>query len=79
MFDNLFASEAFKAVQNRNFRFFLGYRFLMTTATLMQSVIVSWHMYSLTFRCLPGIMSIYGIGKRLYAIPPVCCFAARPF
>jgi len=48
MFDNLFASDPFKAVQNRNFRFFLGYRFLMTTATLMQSVIVSWHMYSLT-------------------------------
>lgn len=44
----MFRGEAFAAVQNRNFRFFLGYRFLMTMATLMQSVIVSWHMYYLT-------------------------------
>jgi MFS family permease len=44
----LFAGEAFAAIRNRNFRFFLGYRFFMTMATLMQSVIVSWHMYYLT-------------------------------
>lgn len=44
----LFQGEAFAAVRNRNFRFFLGYRFLMTMGTLMQSVIVSWHMYYLT-------------------------------
>ena len=48
MVDKLLSSEAFKAVQYRDFRFFLGYRFFMTTATLMQSVIVSWHMYFLT-------------------------------
>lgn len=40
--------EAFQAIRYRNFRYFLGYRFFMTTATLMQSVIVSWHMYFLT-------------------------------
>lgn len=48
MAGNLFSGEAFSAVRYRNFRFFLGYRFFMTTATLMQSVIVSWHMYFLT-------------------------------
>jgi len=48
MFSRLFSGEAFTAVRNRNFRYFLGYRFFMTTATLMQSVIVSWHMYFLT-------------------------------
>jgi len=31
-----------------NFRFFLIYRFCMTTATLMQSVVVGWQLYSLT-------------------------------
>jgi MFS family permease len=44
----IFSGEAFAAIRNGNFRFFLGYRFLMTMATLMQSVIVSWHMYFLT-------------------------------
>ena len=44
----LLSHEAFQAIRYRNFRFFLGYRFFMTTATLMQSVIVSWHMYFLT-------------------------------
>lgn len=44
----LFSGEAFAAVRNGNFRFYLSYRSLMTMATLMQSVIVSWHMYALT-------------------------------
>ena len=48
MVNRLLSSVAFTAVRNRNFRFFLGYRFFMTTATLMQSVIVSWQMYYLT-------------------------------
>ncbi|MEI8085842.1 MAG: MFS transporter [Paludibacter sp.] len=48
MFQTLLSNNAFSAVRNRNFRFFLGYRFLMTMATLMQSVIVSWDMYYLT-------------------------------
>jgi len=52
MVDKLLTSEALTAVRNRNFRFFLGYRFFMTTATLMQSVIVSWHMYFLTHNVL---------------------------
>lgn len=43
-----FAGEAFDVVKNANFRKFLAYRFLLTAATLMQSVIIGWHMYSLT-------------------------------
>lgn len=48
MVSRLLSSEAFTAIRYRNFRYFLGYRFFMTAATLMQSVIVSWHMYFLT-------------------------------
>jgi len=48
MLGKLFSDDAFVAIRNRNFRYFLGYRFFMTMATLMQSVIVSWHMYFLT-------------------------------
>jgi len=48
MLGKLLSGDAFIAVRNRNFRYFLGYRFFMTMATLMQSVIVSWHMYFLT-------------------------------
>lgn len=40
--------EAFEVVRNRNFRLFLIYRFLLTSATLMQSVIVGWQLYNIT-------------------------------
>ena len=40
--------EAFAVARIDQFRFFLGYRFFMTAATLMQSVIVGWHLYTLT-------------------------------
>ncbi len=40
--------EAFEVIRNRNFRLFLAYRFLMTSATLMQSVIVGWQLYNIT-------------------------------
>ena len=48
MFNKLASHDAFTAIRNKNFRYFLSYRFFMTMATLMQSVIVSWHMYFLT-------------------------------
>ncbi len=48
MFSEFLTNEAFAAVHVRNFRFFLGYRFFMTMATLMQSVIVGWHVYFMT-------------------------------
>ncbi len=46
--NNFLAHEAFSVLRIRNFRFFLFYRFFMTTATLMQSVIVGWQLYKLT-------------------------------
>jgi MFS family permease len=42
------SGEAFDVVRNRNFRLFLIYRFLLTSATLMQSVIVGWQLYNIT-------------------------------
>jgi len=47
-FRKLFGGDAFAVMGIRNVRYFLSYRFLMTTATLMQSVIVSWQVYSLS-------------------------------
>jgi MFS family permease len=45
---NILSGEAFEVVNNRNFGLFLAYRFLMTVATLMQSVIVGWQLYNIT-------------------------------
>jgi MFS family permease len=44
----LISKEAFSVIRIDNFRFFLTYRFFMTAATLMQSVIVGWQLYDLT-------------------------------
>jgi MFS family permease len=44
----LFSKEAFEVIKVRDFRLFLFYRFFMTSATLMQSVIVGWQLYDLT-------------------------------
>lgn len=46
--NKFFSHEAFSVLHIRNFRFFLFYRFFMTTATVMQSVIVGWQLYKLT-------------------------------
>jgi MFS family permease len=43
-----FAGEAAAVLQIPNFRKFLAFRFCLTLATMMQSVIVGWHLYSLT-------------------------------
>jgi MFS family permease len=45
---SLFRGEASVVLKLPNFRMFLAFRFFMTMATLMQSVIVGWHLYSLT-------------------------------
>lgn len=42
------SSEAAAVLHLPNFRRFLSFRFFMTMATLMQSVIVGWHLYSIT-------------------------------
>jgi MFS family permease len=44
----IFSNEAFDVVKAKDFRLYLSYRFMMTTATLMQSVVVGWHIYSIT-------------------------------
>jgi len=44
----LFPNEAFAVMHHRDFRFFLAYRFFMTSATLMQSVVVGWQLYNIT-------------------------------
>ena len=45
---NLFQGTAAEVLKLRQFRYFLAYRFVMTAATIMQSVIVGWHLYSIT-------------------------------
>jgi MFS family permease len=45
---DILSKEAFTVVRSDNFRFYLSYRFFMTAATLMQSVIVGWQLYDLT-------------------------------
>lgn len=47
-----FASEAFSVIRVKNFRFYLLYRIFMTMASLMQSVIVGWQIYSLSHNVL---------------------------
>lgn len=44
----IFSREAFEVIKVRDFRLFMFYRFFMTAATLMQSVIVGWQLYDLT-------------------------------
>ncbi len=44
----IFSNEAFEVMHNRNFRLFLMFRFFMTSATLMQSVVVGWLLYNIT-------------------------------
>lgn len=44
----IFSNEAFEVMHNRNFRLFLAFRFFMTSATLMQSVVVGWLLYNIT-------------------------------
>ena len=46
--NKFFSNEAFEVMHNRNFRLFMAYRFLMTSATLMQSVVVGWLLYNIT-------------------------------
>ncbi len=51
----IFSNEAFEVMHIRNFRLFMAYRFLMTSATLMQSVVVGWLLYNIT-------KSVYSLG-----------------
>jgi MFS family permease len=44
----LIADPALDVLRIRDFRLFLLFRFFLTSASLMQAVIVGWHIYSLT-------------------------------
>lgn len=46
--NRFFSNEAFAVMHIRNFRLFMAYRFFMTSATLMQAVIVGWQLYDIT-------------------------------
>ncbi len=63
----LFSTEAFEVIHNKSFRAFLAYRFLMSVATLMQSVIVGWQLYNIT----KDVLSLGLIGLT-EVIPQVC-------
>lgn len=43
-----FSNEAFEVMHLRNFRLFMTFRLLLTSATLMQSVVVGWLLYNIT-------------------------------
>lgn len=44
----IFSNEAFEVMHIRNFRLFMVYRLLLTSATIMQSVVVGWMLYDIT-------------------------------
>lgn len=67
MIKNFLSGNAFAVIRIPNIRFFLGYRFIMTTATLMQSLIVSWQVYSLTNNVLS--LGLIGLTE---VIPQIC-------
>jgi MFS family permease len=55
----IFSSDAFAVLKVENFRFFLAFRSFMTMATLMQSIVVGWQIYSLTKNVLAlGIIGL---------------------
>lgn len=62
-----FSNEAFAVMHIPNFRLFLLYRFFMTSATLMQAVIVGWQLYDITKN--PLSLGMIGLTE---VIPQVC-------
>jgi len=46
--NKFFSKEAFAVLRFRDLRLFLAYRFLMTTAVLIQAVVVGWQLYEMT-------------------------------
>jgi len=48
MMKKFLSNDAFVVVRNKSFSLFLSYRFLISVATLMQSVIVGWQLYNIT-------------------------------
>lgn len=56
-----FSNDAFAVLKVENFRFFLAFRSFITMATLMQTVVVGWQIYSLTKNVLA--LGIIGLTK----------------
>lgn len=61
------STDAFAALKVREFSYFLSFRFFVTIATLMQSVIVGWQVYELTHN--PLDLGLIGLAE---AIPAIC-------
>ena len=55
----LFSNEAFDVLKIDNVRYFLSYRFVMTCATMMQSIVIGWQVYSLTKNVL--LLGVIGL------------------
>lgn len=62
----LFSNEAFDVLKIDNVRYFLTYRFVMTCATMMQSIVIGWQVYSLTKNVL--LLGVIGLVE---AVPQV--------
>jgi MFS family permease len=60
------STDAFAALRVREFSYFVSFRFFVTIATLMQSVIVGWQMYSLTHN--PLDLGLIGLAEAIPAI-----------
>ena len=67
MMNKFFSGEAFVVVRNKSFSLFLSFRFLISVATLMQSVIVGWQLYNIT----KDVLSLGLIGLT-EVVPQVC-------
>jgi MFS family permease len=61
-----FSGDAAAVLRIPNFRRFLAFRFFMTMATLMQSITVGWHLYSIT-----GSVLALGIIGLVEAVPQI--------
>lgn len=62
----IFSNEAFDVLKIDNVRYFLTYRFVMTCATMMQSIVIGWQVYSLTKNVL--LLGVIGLVE---AVPQV--------
>lgn len=60
------STDAFAALRVREFSYFVSFRFFVTIATLMQSVIVGWQMYELTHN--PLALGMIGLTEAIPAI-----------
>ncbi len=60
------STDAFAALRVREFSYFVSFRFFVTIATLMQSVIVGWQMYELTHK--PLMLGFIGLAEAIPAI-----------